>query len=370
MWLNRRCLRDLKPNRGLTMKKLLFATTALVGALGAAGPVSAADLPVKAAPAPVIAPAAYNWSGFYAGLNGGWSWGKWDVSSNGAIFASGVNTVDFEGPSPLGGGQFSSRCAIHPNFPQFCSAKPNVNGAFGGIQAGYNWQFGQFVFGIEGDMQGSGQDRVQTGEIIFNRVEIAPLAPAPVPPCQFSPTGSNPCQFNFANHWELPWFGTLRARLGWAWDRFMIYATGGLAGGEGRTDFAFTQNFVDVPPTTSKSCFSTLAPPPGTAVQCPTVAHVQDAFLRAGWTAGGGVEWAVTNILSIKAEYLFMDFGSHTVTWSGAQAFPFNPGHPDCTPAGGFAHCLSETIHMRDNLVRVGLNLKLWAPAAPVVARY
>jgi len=254
-----------------------------------------------------------------------------------------------------------------------------VNGAFGGAQAGYNWQFGSWVLGIEGDMQGSGQDRVQSGEIIFNHVSVAalaPLAPAAITACQFSATGPNPCQFNFANHWELPWFGTVRARVGWAWDRFMIYATGGLAGGEGRTDFTFTQNFLDVPggitnpASPGKSCFSVLAPPPGAPAPCPTVAHVQDAFLRAGWTAGGGIEWAISNILSVKAEYLFMDLGSHTVTWTGTQAFAFNPGNSSCTNGAVSPHCLSETIHMRDNLVRVGLNLKLWAPAAPVVARY
>ncbi|MGC1696814.1 MAG: outer membrane protein [Pseudolabrys sp.] len=136
------------------MKKTIFAVT-LTAAVAASGAALAADLPRS--PAPYYAPAQsglYNWGGAYAGLNLGYEWGK---VTNSAVEPSGV----------AGGGQI-----------------------------GYNWQSGQFVFGVETDVQFSGADDT------------------------FAP-------FKFSN----PWFGTLRGRAGAAFNNVLLYGTLGLAYG-------------------------------------------------------------------------------------------------------------------------------------------
>src|SRR5690242_7983468 len=135
------------------MKKTILA---MAVAMTAAGTAAAADLP--RGPAPYYAPpppAVYNWAGAYAGLNLGYEWGK--VTNSG----------------------------IDPS------------GIAGGGQIGYNWQTGQFVFGVETDLQVSGADDT------------------------FAP-------YKFSN----PWFGTLRGRAGFAIDNVLLYATAGLAYGE------------------------------------------------------------------------------------------------------------------------------------------
>jgi len=137
------------------MRSLLLATTAAMTTL-VAGAAAAADMP--RGPAPYYsqpAPAVYNWRGWYAGANVGYEWGS--VSNN-------------------------------PTSP---------SGVAGGLQGGYNWQNGQFVFGAETDLQVSGADDT------------------------FAP-------WKFSN----PWFGTLRGRAGVAFNNFLVYGTLGLAYGD------------------------------------------------------------------------------------------------------------------------------------------
>ena len=192
----------------------LLATSAFVVPHAA----SAADIarPVyKAPPAPVVT--LYDWTGFYVGGNVGWGWtdGSADIASGG-----GRGTVSGSG-----------------------------DGFLGGIQAGYNWQTGPWVVGVELDFQGS------TGE--GNVVGIA---------------GGNRTAFNA----ETPWFGTIRGRVGYAWDRMMVYATGGALYGKSEID----GNVTGVGPFSSSQSFWT-------------------------WTVGGGVEWALVDRWTAKLEYLY-----------------------------------------------------------------
>ena len=94
----------------------------------------AADLPTrKEAPAPVFVPPPFTWTGFYIGLNAGAVWGSGSVSST--LFASGFPVLESEWPGGnLGGSQ---------------------TGFIGGGQAGYNWQTGSFVLGVETDFDGT-----------------------------------------------------------------------------------------------------------------------------------------------------------------------------------------------------------------------
>lgn len=115
----------------------------------------------------------------------------------------------------------------------------DVDGFTGGVQLGYNWQFSpNIVFGIEADISGTDMNG----------------APGGIPT-------------------HVDYIGTARARIGYTWDRTMIYGTGGLA-------------------------FSRAA-----------ALGIHDT--DTGWTIGGGLEWAYSNSWSLKAEYLYYDLGAN-----------------------------------------------------------
>ncbi|MBM6579906.1 porin family protein [Microvirga sp. BT689] len=180
------------------MKKILLSSVAL---LGLATGALAADLPSRrAAPAPIIAAVpVFTWTGFYVGVNAGYGW------SNNDFDAVDIADVDDDG------------------------------GFVGGAQVGYNYQIGSFVVGLEGDVQYA--DFGADGTFDFDGDGV------------------------FTDDFDSSdWFGTVRARAGVAFDRALIYATGG---------FAFADD-------------------------------------ATGWTVGGGVEYAFTNNLSAKIEGLYV----------------------------------------------------------------
>jgi len=246
------------------MKRILLgcATLAVV-AMGA--PAMAADLP--AAPvykAPVMAPAPwYDWTGFYVGLNGGYSWGR--------------SATDFSvaGVSVFSGTQ-------------------KLNGWVAGGQAGYNWQFNRnWIFGIEADLQATGQK----GTLNIPGVTVCPLVVIAVVPCVTTAASFEQ---------KMPWFGTARARLGFEpADRWMLYVTGGLAFGE-----------VDTTATvTTSTAF------PGGPVLATASAAASANTTRAGWTVGGGAEWVISGPWTAKVEYLYVDLGNVSNTSAGLGAF-------------------------------------------------
>jgi outer membrane immunogenic protein len=193
------------------MKRFVVACVGLasLGAL-AGGTAGAADLQPRYQPVPraAIYNPIYNWTGFYLGINGGGGWGRsqWD----------GVDRF-------------------------------NVSGGLIGGTIGYNWQFGQAVVGIEGDIGWSGI-----------RGSTTVLCPAG-------------CETR--NHW----LATARGRVGYSFDRFLPYLTAGLA-------------FGDINATT-----------PG---------FPGGSITTAGWTIGGGLEFGLLPNVSVKAEYLYVDLSN------------------------------------------------------------
>ena len=168
------------------MKKLLLAMVCLM-ALGVAAPASAADMPVKAAPPPPVAP-IYNWTGLYVGGHAGYSWGRW----------GGDLTFD-PGTGPLAGIFDPSHRTI------------DTNGWLAGGQIGFNYQVNSLVFGLEADaswtnLKGSGN---------FNTI---------------------PGDVNWAIQNRLDWFGTVRGRAGVAVNNFLLYGTAGIAFGQTKAD--------------------------------------------------------------------------------------------------------------------------------------
>ena len=203
------------------MKRLTLLAIAGLMAAAWASPSLAADLPRPAYKAPVyVAPSAFSWSGFYVGINGGYAWGHSDWN-NGIM------------------GNVSM----------------NVKGGMVGGTLGYNLQTGSFVFGLEGDVDASWVDGSSSGG--------GAGTPCASPNCETKNT----------------WFATGRGRIGYAWDRFLPYLTGGAAGGNIKATAA---NGGSVDKT------------------------------KLGWTVGAGVEWAFMSNWSAKVEYLYADLGHVT----------------------------------------------------------
>jgi outer membrane immunogenic protein len=200
------------------------ATLALMAAT--AGPVLAADLPLKAAPAPVYA--APNWAGFYLGGHIGYGFGKF--------------TGDESAFGPL-------------------TAK--VDGVAVGIHTGYNWQVNQIVFGLEGDLSGTFGNN--WGKSVFT-----------------CPVGCT----NSGLHGELNGLASIRGRLGWAFDRTLIYATGGVAWGLYKS-IAGASGILQGPP----------------GIQ----SHV-----ATGGVIGAGIEWKYKPNLSFRLEGLDYIFNKTT----------------------------------------------------------
>ena len=165
-----------------------FLAAILVASFSVASAL-AADLPLRTyTKAPVYVEPVYDWTGFYIGLNGGYSWGN---SSN--TFTAGTLPVT--------------------------TASQHMNGWVFGGQAGYNWQMSQWLFGLETDIQGSG---------------IKGTATQALTPALFDATSTAVTK-------PIDWFGTVRGRLGvLATPQWLLYATGGLAYGQTKTGFTTT----------------------------------------------------------------------------------------------------------------------------------
>lgn len=263
------------------MKSLFVAS--LAGVALASSAAMAADLPVKA-PIYKAPPPVYSWAGFYLGVNIGGSWGR--------------ATDRAEFTPAAGAAALIARDTTHPN------------GVIGGGQLGYNWQTGPVVFGIETDIQGSGQRGTATVGGVTATCGV---------PCSVTETDG------------VTWFGTTRGRLGYSWGEWMAYVTGGAAYAGINT--IGTENFV------------------GGVV--PLLALTNGTTTRAGWTVGGGVEGRLTGAWSWKIEYLHMDFG--TANFAFAEPPPLAPG------------TVAQSIRVTDDVVRVGVNyhFNLGGPFGP-----
>jgi outer membrane immunogenic protein len=240
-------------------------------------PAGAADLPRKAPAYVPPAPPPFTWTGFYGGIHAGWGWS--DTSADIVGNVGGLTVFD---PASLG---------------------LNSNGVVGGIQVGYNWQFApNWVLGIEGDISGTGiHDTVVGPGVTIGGVPLLGLN-------------------HFAER-DIKWLASIRGRLGFAADRWLLYVTGG--GAWGGFDFTFGPDL---------GVFGG----PGLLTGDKT---------RSGWTVGGGVEYAFTNNWTGRIEYLFYDLGDITNT----RTFLIGGVTPLTT---------TTAVDTQINVVRLGVNYK------------
>jgi outer membrane immunogenic protein len=317
--------------------KLIFSVAVTVSAMLGIGAASAADLPLKAMPYAAPAP-AFTWTGLYVGGNVGYSWGS--ARNDWLFFAENAVT-----PTP------NCAPAIAGALCANGSDSNKLNGAIGGLQAGYNWQTGRYVAGIEADFQAAGQK----GSQLFNPGYVVALG---------LPNGS----ISAADTQKLAWFGTLRGRLGLTADRLLFYATGGLAYGRVSVDGSATaigsQGRAILSGVNSAPCVGLDANFFG---QCP-FASWSNGTTKVGWTLGGGVEGTITNNWSWKVEYLHVDLGTVSTTVAilpGCYGISTGVG-AGCIPTRGGSGVISSRI--TDEIVRVGINYR-FGPG-PIVANY
>ncbi|QXX76485.1 outer membrane protein [Methylovirgula sp. HY1] len=250
----------------------ILLTTAAAVAFG--GTALAADLPTtKGPPVYTPPPPIFTWSGVYIGGQVGYAWGRaWTES-----------TYFF--PAPIG----TQSYALPPVGP---------SGVIGGAHVGYNYQTGSFVFGVEGDVNGSSYN----GSAIKTNAFLG----------------------TFSLGTREPIDASIRGRAGYAWNRALLYATGGVALG-------------------GLDNFNTLG----------DSAHTT----AVGWTVGGGVEYAIDNNWSARVEYRYTDFGRDYFTAPGAAIFGFIP---------------NVSSRQIENRVQAGFSYKfdMFIPPTPIVSKY
>jgi outer membrane immunogenic protein len=248
------------------MNKIWLVSAALVAALGDSS-AFAADLPPAPrvyAPPPAVVPPIFSWTGCYLGIEGGGSWGQ---SQHTAV-----------GPANAG-------LPINNSF--------NVDGGLFGGTVGCNYQISNVVAGIENDFSWTNASGTTN--------DIPPFNPAA------------------RSTTKETWLDTLRGRLGFAWDRFFFYGTGGAA---------FANEGVNV---------------------CGISGCVSDSQTRTGWVAGVGGEWAAWTMpggtLTLKVEYLHADLGTGRFI-NPSVAFP------------GGGTIVTRDVRLTDDIFRGGINWK------------
>jgi outer membrane immunogenic protein len=257
-------------------KRILFFNT-LMGVLSIAA--NAADLPTGVSTPTLAVPPAFTWTGFYAGGNVGGARGS-------------SNFFSIPLPTPASSGLNSFRQNV------------NDSGVIGGGQIGSNYQMGSIVLGIEADIQARGIRGTDT----LNGLSL--YGGGIVPYFHQSATGN------------VNWFGTLRGRLGYALDRVLIFATGGLITGGVSAKSLTTFN------SNPKYIYAG-----------------RGSSTNVGWTFGGGLEYALTDNWSAKIEGLYYDLGTTSYVASPLAANP--------------PYAISEKASFTGGMVRLGINYKL-----------
>ena len=253
--------------QGMGMKPRIHLLST-VSALALAGSAFAADMPVKAPPRPAVV-VAPTWSGFYVGGHGGVAWLRHKQN---------IDPFDAEICSQGGPQSLTETCSIKDT------------GVVAGGQIGYLWQYQQFVFGVEADGSWTGLKKSVSND----------------------PFGGG--FFRIVDD-KVEWLTSVRGRLGFAVNDWLLYGTGGAAWAKVNAGW--------------------------------TVSPIQGGYSNridktlSGWVAGGGIEKMVGRNWSVRAEYLYYDFRNVTTIF----AAPFN-------------NTYTTTFRHNVSVVRLGLNFR------------
>ena len=281
------------------MKRILIAAgIAAATSVGAHAADLAARPYTKATP---VVAAVYDWTGFYVGGNVGYGWGE--------NTDPGLSLVN---PGNVG----AITTYLTTGFPGVSSGNqfPNLrpDGVLGGLQIGYDRQFGTWVLGAVADIQAADFEDSRT---VFT---------------SFAATQADATERLSA---KITWFGTVRAKAGVAMGDWLAYGTGGLAYGNADSSIG-------------------LACTPGGA-GCTNVAFAGNrSEVRVGWSAGAGISKMFAGNWNVGVEYLHIDLGRSSVTG-------IDGGFPTTT--------ITQSQRFVEDMVRLTVNYKF---GGPVVARY
>ena len=261
------------------MREILLAVLASCASIL---PAMAADV----APSYIRPPPAWSWTGFYIGANVGWA------GSTDAVTNLGTDT---------GGGGLGTSL-LNGGIPGAINL--NQTGFIGGGQVGYNWQVAPtWVVGIEADFEGSNAK----GSNAFTFLGGGGVLP-------ITTTYSR----------EFDWLGTIRGGFGYLWfPSLLSLRHGGLAYGENKIG------------THGHARLDSRLPGEGGTAN-------QTSNTSVGWTLGTGAEWRFAPAWSVRAEYLYVEFGRHGNTISYTY--------------GANVSTLTSSVRERDNIVRFGVN--------------
>ena len=255
------------------MKTVWIVAAAIAAAMFGVVAAQAGDDDARRASSPAL---VYNWTGFHVGVNAGYGFGD--------------RTATFAAGDPLIEGLTTG-----PGFPpgtRIPSGSYGLKGATWGVQAGYDVQLApSWVAGLEADFNGVDFDASATS--VF-RMGMG---------LGFSDV------VNLAATRSADWFGTVRGRIGWLpAERLLVYGTGGLAYGQIKDTLVFNgpANAVANNATYGFEC-------PGTGASCFVGSSSR---LAAGYAVGGGLEYAVSRQFTLRAEYLYVNFGSSSLSAS------------------------------------------------------
>lgn len=298
------------------MRRFSAALVGVVSAIAFTQIAAAADLPRKAPAYTPPPPPAISWTGWYVGVNAGWIDANGDVNTDATILSFPGDPTTSTTLAAAATNQFSKRS----------------DGFLGGGQLGYNYQFSPlFVVGLETDIQGSSL----RNDLNFSNSVLTNTTSGP---------STGHWQTNTTVSRDLNYLGTLRGRIGWtATPTFLLYGTGGLAYGG-----------VSSSTTMTIAAFNNASGLPVGGVT-PGTASGSFSGARAGWTAGGGVEWMFIPNWSAKLEYLHYDLGSETYATGG---YAIDVGPTSLPSSGSAAIATRTTVHFNGDIVRVGLNYK------------
>jgi iron complex outermembrane receptor protein len=275
-----------------------------------AAPVLSKVMPVKAPSSAPVA-VAWTWGGPYLGTNIGYSMGK---SRTDAVFSD-----------------------MAPGTPLFASSRSDdLKGVIGGLQAGYNWMASPWlVAGIESDIQ-------------FSAQKASPEFGCPTALCNAALVGIDaPVGAAFDRDQKLDWFGTVRGRIGaTVTPDVMAYVTGGLAVGE-------------IKSAGTIGGFSPGVDDDGNPIVSPAAVNFYGRKVKAGAAVGAGVEAHLGGSVTGKIEYLYLDFGTVSVTGTN--------------PLNGTPVAVAFNSRITDHLLRIGINYKFmrpWgSPALPEISK-
>lgn len=262
------------------MKRFLLATTALAFV----GPAFAADIPPSMMPTkapPMVRAPAFSWTGCYVGGHLGGGWGHSSISDpNIGVLGPGLGYF-----APAGGSIGINQGA----------------GFLGGGQLGCDYQFAtNWVIGLAGDFSWTNLGGSTTDPYAFAAAD--PF---------FGGKSGVPATL----HDRTEWLATTTARLGYAWDHWMLYGKGGAAWEHSRDSIGPLFGWG----TPGSICFAGAG-----FVGC----NPSGTDTEAGWTVGVGLTWAFANNWSAGIEYDHYGFGSHSVTLTDPNVGVGNPSAP------------------------------------------